>query len=80
MIFLLGGHAALKRKDLQTAQQKLSERQRRGIHVKACGNAPGLRKSENISAESAIHLRLTRCENMRIARNLSASSVAERYV
>jgi hypothetical protein len=25
MIFLLGGHAALKRKDLQTAQQKLSE-------------------------------------------------------
>jgi hypothetical protein len=58
MIFLLGGHAALKRKDLQTAQQKLSERQRRGIHVKTWGNAPGLRKSENISAESAIHLRL----------------------
>src|SRR5258707_12492040 len=60
MIFLRRGHAALKRKDLQTAQQKLSERQRRGIHVKAWGNAPGLRKSENISAESAIHLRLTR--------------------
>jgi hypothetical protein len=55
MIFPFGGHAALKRKDLQTAQQKLSERQRRGIHVKAWGNAPGLRKSENISAESAIH-------------------------
>jgi hypothetical protein len=56
MIFLLGGHAALKRKDLQTAQQKLSERQRRGIHVKVrhrtdspwrtWGNAPGLWKSE----------------------------------
>src|SRR5258708_1086060 len=46
MIFLLRGHAALKRKELQTAQQKLSERQRRGIHVKAWGNAPGLRKSE----------------------------------
>jgi hypothetical protein len=58
MIFLLRGHAALKRKELQTAQQKLSERQRRGIHVKAWGNAPGLRKSENNSAESAIHLRL----------------------
>jgi len=43
---LLGSHAALKRKELQTAQQKLSERQRRGIHVKAWGNAPGLRKSE----------------------------------
>jgi hypothetical protein len=54
MIFLLGGHAALKRKDLQTAQQKLSERQRRGIHFKAWGNALGLRKFENISAESAI--------------------------
>ena len=39
MILVLGGHAALKRKDLQTAQQKLSERQRRGIHVKAWGNA-----------------------------------------
>src|SRR6266436_4992542 len=58
MILVLSGHAALKRKELQTAQQKLSERQRRGIHVKAWGNAPGLRKSENISAESAIHLRL----------------------
>src|SRR6478736_8141538 len=46
MIFLLRGHAALKRKELQTAQQKLSERQRRGIHVKAWGNDPGLRKSE----------------------------------
>jgi len=46
MIVLLGSHAALKRKELQTAQQKLSERQRRGIHVKAWGNAPGLRKSE----------------------------------
>jgi hypothetical protein len=55
MIFLLGGHDALKRKDLQTAQQKLSERQRRGIHVKAWGNAPGLWKSENTSAESAFH-------------------------
>jgi len=43
---LLGSHAALKRKELQTAQQKLSERQRRGIHIKAWGNAPGLRKSE----------------------------------
>jgi hypothetical protein len=42
MIFLLRGHSALKRKDLQTAQQKLSERQRRGIHIKAWGNAPGL--------------------------------------
>jgi hypothetical protein len=58
VIFLLAGHAELKRKELQTAQQKLSERQRRGIHVKAWGIAPGLRKSENISAESAIHLRL----------------------
>jgi hypothetical protein len=57
-IFLLCGHAALKRKDLQTAQQKLLERQRRGIHLKAWGNAPGLWKSENIIAESAIHLRL----------------------
>jgi curved DNA-binding protein CbpA len=68
MIFLLRGHAALKRKELQTAQQKLSDRQRRGIHLKVrhrtdspwrtWGNAPGLRKSENISAEGAIHLRL----------------------
>jgi hypothetical protein len=53
--FLITCHTRLKRKELQTAQQKLSERQRRGIHVKAWGNAPGLRKSENISAESAIH-------------------------
>jgi hypothetical protein len=68
MIFLLGGHAELKRKELQTAQQKLSERQRRGIHVKVrhrtdspwrtWGIARGIRKSENISTESAIHLRL----------------------
>src|SRR6266481_6865984 len=60
-------HTRLKRKELQTAQQKLLERQRRGIHVKVrhrtdspwrtWGNAPGLGKSENISAESAIHLR-----------------------
>src|SRR5205814_181765 len=35
MIFLLRGHAALKRKELQTAQQKLSERQRRGISESA---------------------------------------------
>ena len=35
MIFPLSGHAALKRKDLQTAQQKLSERQRRGITSKS---------------------------------------------
>jgi hypothetical protein len=54
-IFRIACHTRLKRKELQTAQQKLSERQRRGIHVKAWGNAPGLRKSENISAESAIH-------------------------
>src|SRR5207247_5897441 len=57
-ILRIACHTRLKRKELQTAQQKLSERQRRGIHVKAWGNAPGLRKSENISAESAIHLRL----------------------
>src|SRR4029077_18577421 len=66
MIFLLRGHAALKLKELQTAQQKLSERQSRGIHVKVrhrtdspwrtWGNDPGLRKSGNISAESAIHI------------------------
>src|SRR6478672_5859369 len=52
MIFLLRGHAALKRKELQTAQQKLSERQRRGIHVKAWGNARGLTEIRNISPES----------------------------
>src|SRR6266481_9691211 len=39
------GHARLKRKELLTAQQKLSERQRRGIHIKAWGSAPGLWKS-----------------------------------
>src|SRR5256714_8269535 len=55
MIFLLRGHAALKRKDLQTAQQKLSERQRRGIHVKAWGNVPAFRKSET----SALKARFT---------------------
>jgi hypothetical protein len=68
MIFPLGGHAALKRKDLQTAQQKLSERQRRGIHVKVrhrtdspwpnLGQRPRIMEIENISAESATHLRL----------------------
>src|SRR5206468_10151998 len=67
-ILRIACHTRLKRKELQTAQQKLSERQRRGIHVKVrhrtdspwrtWGNAPGLRKSEAISAESAIHLRL----------------------
>src|SRR6266516_3122162 len=57
-ILRIACHTRLKRKEIQTAQQKLSERQRRGIHVKAWGNAPGLRKSENISAQSAIHLRL----------------------
>jgi hypothetical protein len=55
MIFPIWGHAALKRKDLQTAQQKLSERQRRGIHVKAWATPQGLRKSEKTSAESAFH-------------------------
>jgi hypothetical protein len=54
-ILRIACHTRLKRKELLTAQQKLSERQRRGIHVKAWGNAPGLRKSESISAESGIH-------------------------
>jgi hypothetical protein len=56
-ILRIACHTRLKRKELQTAQQKLSERQRRGIHVKAWGDAPGLRKSENTSAESTIHSR-----------------------
>src|SRR5437762_7040528 len=34
-ILRIACHTRLKRKELQTAQQKLSERQRRGIHVKS---------------------------------------------
>src|SRR4029453_18407099 len=65
MIFLLRGHAALKRKDLQTAQQKLSERQRRCTHVqvrhrtdstwRTWSSAPGLGKFKT----SALKARFT---------------------
>src|SRR5258705_13919988 len=58
MIFLLRGLSALKRKDLQSAQQKLSDRQRSVIHFRAWGNCPGLRNYRNTSAESAINPRL----------------------
>jgi hypothetical protein len=74
-ILRIACHTRLKRKDLQTAQQKLSERQRRGIHIKGWGNAPGLRKSENISAEGAAsHQSLGQRPRIMEIRKISAES------
>src|SRR5882724_10980115 len=89
-ILRIACHTRLKRKELRTAQQKLAERQRRGIHVKVrhrtdsqwrtWGNAPGLWKSENISDENAIHLRLNSMREYANCPKPFTPFVAERYV